>query len=86
MNSLKSCSLRLWSNDQTLLFQDLRFACQAKCMTVWPSPKKLLVQHFCLRQAKNVFKIFQKHHAANFVTFACQAMFLNGQKIVVKQI
>ncbi len=55
----------------------------------WPRPKTLLVQHFCLHQAKNVFELFQKHHVTNFASFACQAMFMGvakRQTFVVKQI
>ncbi len=44
-------------NDQTLLVKTLKSACQAKFLTVWPRPKTLLVQHFCLHLAKNVFPL-----------------------------
>ncbi len=67
--------LRPWPNDQKLLVQQIKFACRAKCLAVWPRPKTLLVQHFCVRQAKNVYELFQKHHATNVANFACQAMF-----------
>ncbi len=44
--------------------------------------KILLLQHFCLCQAKNVFEPFQKHYATNSVTFACQAVsFERGQTV-----
>ena len=37
--------------------------------------KHCLSNIFWLRQAQNVFELFQKHHATNAVTSACQAMF-----------
>ncbi len=51
---LNSIKLRLiLKNDQTLLVQHLRFACQAKCLTVWPRQKTLPVKHFWLASRTN---------------------------------
>ncbi len=62
-----------WLDDQTLFVKNLRFACQAKFLTVWP----FRAIYFLLRQAKHVFELFQKHPATNFVNFARQAMLLD---------
>ncbi len=57
---------RPWSDDQTLFVKHLEFVCKSKCFTVWlRRHKRCLSNIFHLRQAKNVFKIFQKHHATN---------------------
>ncbi len=89
--SFRECSWKYyifnWPNDQTLLVKHLNFSCQAKCLTIWPRPKTLLAQYFLFASSKTVLELFQKHHTRNFVSFACQAMFLdvpNGQTFVVE--
>ncbi len=82
LNASHLLSLGSWPNNQTLLAQHLRFAYQAKCLTVLPHPKEtLLLHHFLFA--------WSKHHATNFVTFAVKQCFWTwpiGKTCVVKQI
>ncbi len=61
----------LWGSGQGpgQTIQHLKFACQAKYLTVWPRPKALLVQHSLRASSKKFFEDFQKHYATNFACF-----------------
>ncbi len=71
---------RLWPNDQTLLVKHLQFANEAKCFTVRPHHKTLLVIHLS--------KVFLKFFIAERALLAknCFVTWPNGQTLLVKQI
>ncbi len=84
--------LRPWPNDQTMLVQHWRFACQAKCLIVWPHVKTLLAQQrLRLRQAKDAFERFQNYNAPRKILLLsfvkqCFRTWPNGQTFIVQQI
>ncbi len=72
-------SFRPWPNDQKLLVQYLRLACQTKCSTVWPCPKTLLVQYFLFASSKKRgFWTFATPQI--LLIYASQVMFLGVAK------
>ncbi len=76
-HQLKGALIRLrpQPNDQTLLVKHLIFACQAKCLTVSPRPKTLLVQYFCCIKQKMFLNFFKNITPQILLNSACQAMF-----------
>ncbi len=42
---------------------------------LWPRRKILLIKHFCLRVARNVSELFQKHCAVQVIAY--QAVFID---------
>ncbi len=73
---LKCIIIRPWPNDQTLLIWHLKYACEAKFLTVKPRPKTSLVQHFFAWVKQKKFLIFFKNITPQILLILnCQAMF-----------
>ncbi len=66
--------IRLWPNDQTLLVKYLKVDCQTICL------KTLLVKHFCLCQAKHVFRFCQSITQHILLILALQTIFCDVDK------
>ncbi len=70
-----------WPRDQTLLIKHLRFASQAKCLTVWSRPKTLLVQRFLFASRKKKFEFFHTLRHKFCIFCLSKNVFWRGQKV-----